>query len=266
MAIMIKLSLPNIPAKEIFSALRKTPAGKYLKTALRFSSFISERETPALWRRALGPNAITFSHMENLYRVMKDFLIHESGLEDKQKEILFYATVCHDYGEAVIDGKGIGDIPDPLKTGEEDIIEREIFYKILSTLDVGDYLRRRLSESYEEVIFSKSTQLHNFFRNVEIFDYVLTAINVYHSSLKRIFIKNGKILVGNVLARGVSYLLKEKDNDYSSFSYMLDKKAHHITASFKYCLKDFIKFPVDDPMKNTQIDKAWEKWREYLFA
>lgn len=224
--------------KELFVALRKTPAGKYLSSSLRFRFYKTDREDPFLWRRVLGPSAITFSHMQYMYKVVSSFLRIELKMNPKKinggdQNKLLLAAACHDFGEAIIDNNGIGDIPDPLKTKEHQLIEQKIFYDVLKILPLKKSLKEEFALAYEEVIVDENSLLHSYFRTIEQLEYIMTAMNVVRASKKRVYITNGKLLVGDVLSNSlIPVLTKTSQYNFILLIFFLHGKPHLLALHF----------------------------------
>lgn len=256
----------QIPVNEIFDSLRKTPAGKYFLSSLRYKVFKTDKDNDFIWKKVLGPSGVTFYHMEDLYELTSFFLKIDSNktnkIKPREQRKLLTAVVCHDFGEAILQGNGIGDIPDPLKTKAHENIEKKIFYQVIKTLDLNEKLKKEMTTAYEEVVMDESSQLHSYFRSVENFDYILTALRVVKFAKRRIYLTNGKILVGNVLARSVPYMINGPIHNFYSFRFLLDKKASQISSAFNYSLDYFRRAPLDGAMKTLEIDSSWKAWTQ----
>lgn len=151
-----KVSVPQIPVAEIFSALKKTPAGQSLRTTPRFNLF-KDSEPLSHWRSVLGPSAVTYSHMKFVHKITMRFLKDEVAADHEKftindRQTLLLAAACHDFGEAIIDDNGIGDIALIFKNKKHEEIERKVFIQVLDLMDLDKSLKRNLIDSYAKVV------------------------------------------------------------------------------------------------------------------
>lgn len=194
----------NLPIKEIFSAVKKHPAGDSLKKTERFSGF-REDESNEVWREVLGASANTLEHSQLFTGVVSAFLSDEGDRYSTEERIkLVLGAAVHDFGEASINGDGVGDVAWYLKTDETDKEEAEIAHRVISELDVPDELKEDLHTAYKEVVEGENEKLHFAYNALEKAEYFMTAMKVYQNCRKREkigkpILRNEKDFVGRVI-------------------------------------------------------------------
>ena len=191
-------------ASKLATALRSTKAGDSLASTYRWSLFRTD-ETNSDWREILGATAIDISHGELMYQIGRNFLKLEEGrYTPQQEETLLYGILVHDFGEAIIDGNGIGDVSAQIKTKEHEAIEVNIAKLVISTLPLEDELIEKLIYSYEQVVEGGDPELQQAFKALEKTEYVMTALKAFQNCRRReVEGKSGvtleKAMVGRVI-------------------------------------------------------------------
>ncbi|HEY4496692.1 MAG TPA: hypothetical protein VI432_00905 [Candidatus Paceibacterota bacterium] len=258
--------IPKIPISHIFEVLGKTPAGESLKNTVRFNVY-RDSESIGLWKMALGPSAITYSHMIYMHALV-NYLLHREltsnpGLftADEHRELLL-AAACHDFGEAIINGEGIGDVSDPYKNEELEEKEADMFQRVLFSLDLDSELKKEMFNSYQSVIRGGNKKMYDYFRGVEQMEYIMTGSNIFRQK-ENIKIKNGAILIGSVLAVSIKPTI-EKAKKFLSIREILSKNKKAITGMFKHSKEKYTK--IRNPMlkkPGAAISPALKSWQQY---
>jgi len=169
----------------IATALSLTKAGESLATTYRWSAFRS-KESDSDWREILGATAIDISHGELMYQIGRNFLKSEKGrYSPEQEETFLYGLLVHDYGEAIIDGKGIGDVSTQIKTKAHETAEISIAKQVIYSLPLDDELIEKLIYSYEQVVEGGDPELQAAFKALEKTEYVMTALKTYQNCRTR---------------------------------------------------------------------------------
>lgn len=264
-------SVPDIPVSEIYKALSRTTAGISLKKNARYEPFRHKTEDHKHWRSVLGPSAITYSHMKHVYKLTKRALDHETQMNPKshtslEREMLLLASLCHDFGEAVLDQTSVGDVPAPLKKPDHEKKEREVFKKVLKSLELESKLKQKLLKSYLEVCHNKNSHLFKYFHLIEHIDYLDTGLHIYRS-LTRLnkTLKRGKYVIGQILTFSIPILVDEKRNHHPSTRRFIYTKRHEITAMFKFCANEYRKAESQKKVI-PGIDVAFMRWQQYSKA
>lgn len=252
--------LPEIPVKEIFAALRKTSAGRSLQRMLRFGLYKDPKETSVHWKKILGPSAATYTHMQYLYYFLSNFLKNElsrdPALFNREKQrVLLMASSCHDFGEAIIDGEGIGDIAAPLKNKKHEEKEREMFERVLGLLKLDKNIISELKEAYQNVVVENSSHLHRFFRAVEKTEYIDTILKTYKKCTNGYKLVNQKLLIRQVLSYDLPFVIEYSKEFYSVKKYLFIN-ANHITGAIKFSSNGYI--------KTGDIEKTYQLWMDCL--
>lgn len=210
-----------VNAELLATALRQTKAGESLAGIYRWSSFRSS-ETDADWRELLGATAIDIEHGELMYELGSIFLEQEKGrFTPEQEELFLYGFLVHDFGEAIIDENGIGDVSAQIKTTEHEKIENGIARAVIDSLPVDPTLKDKLLLSYQQVVEGGDPELHKAFKALEKTEYVMTALIAYQNCRSReeqgksgILLE--KPMVGRVLVIDLSKVLNVFAPEYPS--------------------------------------------------
>ncbi len=265
---MKQARLPTIPAADIYKALIHTPAGKSLRASLRYSPFRHNEEDKGHWRKMLGPSAITYSHMKHVYKLTKRALLHEQKISHKlfsrmEQETLLLAALCHDFGEAILDDKSVGDVPAPKKRALDEKIEQRVFKQVLKSLNLNSKLKSKMWMSYREVCHNKKSRLYKFFHFIEHIDYMDTGLTTYKNLASgKNKLKRGKHLIGQILAFSIP-VLANSDHNHNSTHHFLRTREEKISEMFKYCIVEYRKA---EKLKRVilGIDVAVVTWQNYL--
>lgn len=260
-----------IPVTEIFQALARTPGGKYLKTAVRYNMYREPHETVKFWRSVLGPTAITFSHMKHMYKITKSLMnveLQHNPLKftsEEQRKLLI-GVACHDYGEAIIDGEGCGDISFVFKTGDSVSTEEAMCNKVLDSLPIDEALKHEMGHAYHEVVMNEQSDLFKFFRDVEQTEYLMAAMNVYNvGRMQNLRIHHDKVLIGNTLGPNLEPII-ENVNQYPSIAKFLRSRVSDINGMFEYASDDYKKSKLPIKAKIGDIDSAFAAWQKFIFS
>jgi len=65
-----------------------------------------------------------------------------------EQETLLLAALCHDFGEAILDDKSVGDVPAPKKKAQDEKIEQRVFRQVLKSLKLNPKLKVKMWKSY----------------------------------------------------------------------------------------------------------------------
>lgn len=260
--------LPTIPVAEIYKALVHTPAGKSLRTTLRYNPFRHQRENAKHWRKMLGPSSITYSHMKHVYNLTKRALLHEQKMSHKlfsrmEQETLLLAALCHDFGEAVLDKNSVGDVPASKKKAQDEKIEQRVFKQVLKSLELNPKLKVKMWKSYYEVCHNKNSRLYKFFHLIEHVDYMDTALRV-HSNLTngKNILKRGKHIIGQILAFSIPVLASSEQNRHHSAHHFLRSRKEKIHKMFSYSIVEYRKAEKRNRVF-VGIDLALISWTRY---
>lgn len=217
----------------------------------------------------LGPSSITYSHMKHVYNLTKRALLHEQKVSHKlfsraEQETLLLASLCHDFGEAILDKNSVGDIPAPKKIAQDEKIEQRVFKQVLKSLELNPKLKAKMWKSYYEVCHNKNSRLYKFFHLIEHIDYMDTGLKVFKNlSTGKSRLKRGKHLIGQILTFSIPLLVdSEKNNHHSTRHFVRSKKAK-IHEMFKYCIVEYRRAERLNRVI-LGIDVALVTWQEYL--
>lgn len=257
---------------EIHDAFKKSEAAESLKNIYRWSQFRTD-ESNEEWLDALGPTAQVYSHGWTMMDYGRNFLLWERGrfTSDQEKTFLL-GLVVHDWGEAVINGKGIGDIGAYVKTAVDEKKESVIARKVIRSLDLSEETKQILTKAYKDVIEGGDPELHNYFKALEKAEYVLTARDVYlggkwRRANGRQGIKNEIPLVGRVLVFDLAKLIDEYAKQYpNSIGARFKSESYLFDEMFRYSRRwlnettEWNGKPVDH---KALADAFAKKWKEF---
>lgn len=140
--------------------------GKKLASDIRFSLFKPESVSNEDWVKLLGADVNNLKHMKLMYGFCKSMLDNSSDIfSEEERNILLVTALFHDWAEAVV-----GDIPSPIKTEEDEKIEKQILIDIFNKFAVNNY------EEILEVIFEKESNLGKVWKSIEVLAYVRTSL------------------------------------------------------------------------------------------
>lgn len=235
----------------------------YLSSTLRYERYMVS-ETPETWIELLGPDVCLLTHANTTEDITKKFMNYNAKnglpLNLDEKEEMLIAPLIHDWGEIIINGKGIGDITFDKKNADHEAIEVTIFNKVVSLVE-DKLVANELLAIYMDVVMKKNQKLGTMFNAIERMGYMQTAIIAYKGE-KGIYIKNWKGLVGNVLTHQIVKLLEYSDN-YPYVRYFLLKNKKNITKMFEETHK--IQIPLDNVQSPTfdkeRYEKAYKAWK-----
>ncbi len=217
----------------------------------------------------LGPSAITYSHMKHVYGLAKRFMHHELELNPKkfsqiEQETLLLAAVCHDFGEAILDSKSIGDVPATKKRAQDEKIEQRVFKQVLKSLELNPKLKAKMWKSYYEVCHNKNSRLYMFFHLIEHIDYMDTALRVHKNLTNgKNKLKRGKRIIGQILAFSIPVLANPEQNQHHSAHHFLRSRKEKIHEMFSYSVAQYRKLEKQKQVF-VGIDLALISWRNYL--
>lgn len=266
---MKQAQLPTIPVAEIYKALIHTPAGRSLRATLRYEPFRHQSEEKKHWLKILGPSAVTYSHMKHVYKLTKKSLQHELRMNPKlfsrvEQEMLLLASVCHDFGEAILDEKSVGDVPATKKRAQDEKIEQRVFKQVLSSLKLNPRLKVKLWKSYFEVCHKKNSPLFKFFHLVEHIDYMDTGLTAYKNLANgKSKLKRGKHLIGQILTFSIPLLVNPGKNFHHSTRDFIKSKKKDIHDMFEYVIHDYRKAERLN-LVILGIDVAFVAWQDYI--
>ncbi len=190
--------------QSILNTFQGTEAGRSLQNIFRWSTF-RNGESDQLWSEALGATANDFTHGQLMYGIARSFLRHEPDrFTTEQQQTFLNGVICHDWGEAIINGNGVGDVSAQTKT---DMVEKEesvIARLAINALNLPSATKLQLLTGYVDVVEGLDPQLHHAFKALEKSEYVITAMKLYQNC--RRMNKNGKVgidqeipMIGRVL-------------------------------------------------------------------
>lgn len=265
----MKKRIRNLPIREIFTAVKKHPAGASLKKIERYDNF-REGESVKVWREVLGASANTLEHSE-LFTGIVLSLIKEEGdrysMEERRKLVL--GAVVHDFGEAFINGDGVGDIAWYLKTDETDKKEAEIAHRVISGLDVPDELKEDLHTIYKEVVEGENEKLHLAFKALEKTEYFMTAMKVYQNCRKREgegkkIIKNEKDMVGKIIVNNLQNNLEVYVEEFpNSIGKYIERMIPVVDEAYAFT-KPHLQSLEEYREKTKIFEKTWAEFKENL--
>lgn len=258
---------------EVMSALSRTAGGLSLKEIYRWSTF-RRGEADKVWREILGMTAQDFSHGLLMYRIAANFLHLEKGRFSPEKEGVFlYGVLCHDWGEAIINGQGVGDVSAQVKTAEVENRESVIVRRVIASLSLPAEVKEQLLEGYEQVVEGMEEELYDAFRALEKTEYVITAMKVFQNCSRlraRGFhgLEDEIPLIGRVLVINLSQIL---DTYVSKFPHsigllfrtqvrLIDEMYEYVYPWLAEC-KTWAGKPVDHAKLSKDFEARWAAFR-----
>jgi hypothetical protein len=233
-----------------------------IQTAIRGSSLADElnilrwrdfrsQETNEEWTTLLGLTAIVLTHQE----YFTDFVAHwAQGLESADLKLLLEASSIHDLGEI-----SVGDIPEPLKNGQDETKEAAAAMKLIDQLTTIDpELREELKRAYEQVIVGENAVLHLLFKAFERLEYLDTAVHIFESLQSGLNMDKGTFLIARVLAYDLPKVIAHaKQFPESIGAYLLQYQAT-IQSMFQYS-----ESAVNDEFTE-KFESSLTQWQSYL--
>jgi hypothetical protein len=238
---------------------------KELSSIVRYARFM-KGESVKDWVYFLGPDAILLDHGKMTADLAQKFMLYNSErnmkLSDSEQMTVFIAAHIHDWGELIIEEKGVGDISYDKKLPQHLKKEKKVFDHLLTQIPQKENLDF-LRDSYYSVAMNKSTYLGKMFNAVERIGFMEVALNVYKGRNGK-KIENHKGLVGNVLSNQITRLIKYSI-EYPYVSEFICRNKHLIHDMFSDTLS--IKNVPTDIDGNDSFDKerlvlTFESWRE----
>ncbi|HEX7042349.1 MAG TPA: hypothetical protein VF189_03800 [Patescibacteria group bacterium] len=202
---------------QIIQAFKRSEAGQSLSKIYRWSKFRGS-SSEKRWKELLGASANDFSHGLLFYGIGKEFLKKETGRFSPEEQRTFLnGLICHDWGEAIIDGSSVGDVSAQVKNNRHEEEESKVVRKVLTSLDIDNQVKSELLNGYQEVVEGKNPKLHNAFKALEKTEYVLNAIKMYRNSTKRRGLNRNNLatpLVARVLVIDMSKIIDKYIPEY----------------------------------------------------
>lgn len=259
---------------EIMAALKASEAGKSLQNTYRWSSFRMD-ESDRLWREILGATAQDFSHGQLMYGIARSFLEYEPfRFSPEQQTVFMFGVLSHDWGEAILDGKGVGDVSAQVKTSAIELEESVIARQVIASLMLPGLLKQRLSDGYSKVVEGRDQKLHHAFKALEKTEYVITATKVYQNcqclrAQGRSTIQQELPLVGRVLIFDLSKVLDMFIPEYhQSIGTYFHNQECLIDEMLDYSLpwlketKSWLAKPVDHAGFAESFEKKWNTFKQ----
>lgn len=254
-------------------AFANTEAGKSLQNIYRWKQFRTD-EPDNVWVEYLGETANDFSHGILMYNTGVVFLNYEDGrfIPEKQK-IFLMGLIGHDWGEAIINGEGVGDVGAYAKTGAIENKESDMARKAIASINIDKKTKKELVSAYEQVVEGKDPELQYAFKALEKTEYVITAMKLYQTCKKlrergKTGIKQEEAFVGRVLVFDLPKVLDEYAPCYpNSIGRLLKNSAALIDEMFAYSLPWLMenKFwrgkEVDHAVKAEEFRTKWEAFK-----
>lgn len=258
---------------QIKRALAESEAGKSLAKTSRWTQFRTN-ESNRKWREAIGATGQVLTHSDLFYHIAEKFLDCEGDrFTPEEQETFLYGIAVHDIGEAIINGKGVGDIGAYKKTGADEKKEAKIAYKAIDMLDLPQGIKDKLLDSYKQVVEGENPELHNAFKALEKTEYVLTAIKVFQNG-KRLKnegkhrLKYEDALVGRVLVYDLAKVLNVYAPEYpNSIGIMFRNAAPLVDEMFAATLPwletntSWMDKTVDHPTLAKSFKERWEEFK-----
>ncbi|QQG41559.1 MAG: hypothetical protein HYV90_05395 [Candidatus Woesebacteria bacterium] len=205
---------------DISRALAKTEAGRSLKEILRWSEYRTG-ESEQEWISKIGITGQDFLHTTTLMPQIGEVFLRLEGdrFSSSEQETFRYGLISHDFGEAKINGKGIGDISASIKNAKDEKIESGIARKVIASLDLPKETKDKLLNGYHEVVEGGNPKLYDAFKALERTEYVITAMKAFVNCRRleiqgKPGIKEEKAMIGRVLVINLTKVLNEHVPNY----------------------------------------------------
>ncbi len=258
----------------IVAAFQQSEAGQSLQGIFRWSAFRTG-ETDLTWRQTLGATANDFAHGQLMYGIARRFLEYEPDrFSSIQQELFLHGVICHDWGEALINDSGVGDISAQVKTAAEEKIESIIARQAIASLNLPLEIKIDLLAGYAQVVEGGDPQLHHAFKALEKAEYVITAMKVYQSG-KRMneqgiaTIENEIPLIARVLvidlAKVLDVYIAEYPNSLGVHFYksgpLIDEMLEYVYPWLQ-ATKEWAGKPVDHEELASSFLEKWTQFKE----
>lgn len=194
---------------EIKEVLASSPAGESLKNTYRWSgNGFRNGESNEEWTKILGATAQDFTHGELMYHIARDFTEKEFIFTPRQERIFLFGVIGHDWGEAIINNHGIGDISAQVKTKANETQEGVVFREVIKKIKIDRRTKRELLNGYIQTVEGGDPVLNYAFKALEKTEYVITAMKAYQNCKKYgIDLPTLAPLVGRVLTIDLTSIL-----------------------------------------------------------
>jgi len=259
---------------EVIEALDASEAGRSLRNIYRWSTF-RQGESDELWREALGITAVDFSHGQLMYEIGRSFLRLEMERFSPEKERLFLSGIlCHDWGEAILNGRGVGDVSAQIKTRKVEVEESLIARQVIASLSLPASVKGELLDGYEQVVEGGDEELYEAFRALEKMEYVMTAMKVYQFCRRQkarniAGIASEVPLIGRVLVIDLSKILDVYVPKFpNSIGRFFRNQSGLIDDMFKFCYpwlaetKEWYGKPIDHAQLAMNFSAKWAVFKE----
>lgn len=256
----------------IMSAFGESEAGVSLKNTYRWSTFRG-RESNQFWEWMLGVTANDFKHGKLMYGIAISFLHLEPGrFSSARQETFLFGILCHDWGEAIIDGKGVGDVSAQIKTDKVERKESIIARRVIRSLSLPSDIKKKLLNGYEQVVDGKDEELHLAFKALEKMEYFVTALKVFQRC-KQLHAKGGAGIeqelpfVGRVLVYDLSKILDVYVPGYPSIGAYLQNISGLVDEMFEFTLPwlnsttSWMDKPVDHAKLARDFKQKWDAFK-----
>jgi hypothetical protein len=262
----MKERVNKYPVGEIFSAVKRHPAGDSLKNTERYSGFRADEST-RVWREILGASANSLEHSELFTRLTVLFIRDEGDkFTQGEKRMLILGASVHDFGEAILDGEGVGDIVWNSKTDETEKEEAEMAHRVISELEITDDLKDELHIAYQEVVEGENTKLHSAFKALEKAEYFMTGMKVFQTSRKREekgrpLMENEKDIVGKIIVNNINNNLYIYEGEYpNSIGKYMERMIPVVDKAYAFT-KSHVKTIDDYEGKIERFEEIWENFQ-----
>lgn len=251
-----------VPLVQINIILKKYK--KEFTRVIRYARFMSG-ETIEEWAYLLGEDIILFSHGKITDKLTQEFIAYNKKngirLSSYEESLLRTAALIHDWGEVIIEGRGVGDISFDKKLDFHRTEEFKIFNQLLTNLPSGEN-KTIILKAYYSVAMNIESNLGRTFNAVERVGFVKNSIDAYLGKEGK-KIKNYKGLVGNVLSNQIIPLLNFS-KEFTYVAQFLTENNVLIVTMFEDILVDK-KAPLDEEggysYKRKKVLSAFNFWK-----
>lgn len=260
----------------IMEAFGRSEAGQSLKEIIRWSALRLD-ESDEVFTKRLGVTSIDFKHGMLMYHIARTFLKYEPHrFSQEEQNIFLHGILNHDWGEAVINGEGIGDINAHFKTADNEKVESRMARIAIASLELPEEIKNALLMGYEQVVEGKHPQLQHAFKGLEKAEYVMTAMKVYQNNKRakaagEPILKNEEPLIGRVLVIELTKLLREYAPVYpDSIGMYLYNCRDLLEEMFEFSKPWLLTHDawmgklVDHPRLVAELTEEWDKFKETL--
>jgi hypothetical protein len=261
---------------QIMTAFAASEAGQSLKETYRWSMGFRKNESNRRWEKIFGVTAVDFKHGVLMYNIGRIFLEHEQGrFTPEQEEIFLYGLLTHDWGEAKINGHGVGDVSAQIKTAKDEKGEMKMFPRVIKQIKLPEDIKAKLVNGYEKVVEGGDPALFDAFKALEKTEYVITAMKVFQNC-ERLREKKRRVLseeseqalVGRVLIFDLARVLDTYAPAYpESIGLLFKNSSNLIDSMLSYSRpwleknKEWMGKPVDHEGKAIEFESKWEAFK-----